>query len=49
MWWGKGVCIYVLSHYRPQSNKPNKIDTPGLFYIIFCGFPERMQFFQKRV
>lgn len=41
------MCIHVLKHYRSQSNKPNKIDTPGLLYIILCGFQERMQSFQK--
>ena len=44
-----GECIYIFTRYRALSNKANKIDTPGLFYIIFCGVQENSAFFPKNV
>lgn len=41
------VCIYIFRRYRALSDKANKIDTPGLFHIIFCGFQENSAFFPK--
>lgn len=42
-----GVCIYIFGDYRALSDKANKIDTPRLFHIIFCGFQEKIVHFSK--
>lgn len=36
---GVYICLKAL---QSTVKKSNKIDTPGLLYIILCGFQERM-------